>query len=64
MHQIAVGAHANRLRIGSQYDDLVSLEYFVLGARCGESRSPAFSPGSMEPRREALLAIVMSFTRA
>ena len=24
----------------------------VLGARCGESRSPVLSPGSKEPRRE------------
>ena len=24
----------------------------MLGARCGESRSPALSPGSKEPRRE------------
>ena len=38
----------------------------VLGARCGESRSPVLSPGSMEPRREAGTnpAVVAVFARA
>ena len=45
-------SQGRRVQCSTRFRVRKGLRRIVLGARCGESRSPVLSPGSKEPRRE------------